>query len=977
VRLGYEFNLACRAFNSIGVETSDLGPVPDLLRTILEDTLSQPASPQSLDAYLPKIRDIIINLLHGLKRKQSKLRTRSNKDGGSGRSTTSSRQMSGTSLGSNDTGLTQMLDDVPSQAQNTMRDQKNDDGQGLEDQGSLPARNASAPVTTDRHSASNRQSLQRDINRSVTLSDSSSSMSSTAMQNIPVLPPYSDPEQNQRSPENAFLHPPPPPPPPPKQQDALAALQRGGELERRASRRFSSYQIQKHLGASPNGIPVIPAAQHSPIPNRGQQLRESREMMSAVKARGSYQHTRQKSNSRATDTSPSRNGQIKTSRRISEEREEDVGVVQKPPAVVIPPPSERPSLDSPTMKTPEDMYKSPESAISPVGATLNGPPTLPGYSEILARPKSPAPAPPEHQQPLDSSERMGGGPVDNQDSVRKTPPQSQQFTLEDSPPPGKELTLFLQYKSKIKKFVLSEGCEGLTIARLQLAFIEKFAWNTHNNGVDLPEIYIQDPVSGVRHELEDLSDVKDRSVLVLNVEALDEVKKHFDEGISDLRKMLEGVRGVVDGQNTMMQRLGDRQLEASKEMARISVTPSRTTTHPTTPASGSSSKTAPSAASLSEVQSLRRDIAVLRQTYASMSSDFTASLDSIKAKGVNVKSVAADAAVPTFEGNAGRAHVNKGKKDLAQESEALVNHVDDLSDIVEDLRKDVVTRGVRPLPRQLENISKDISATVKELAKMKEFLKREKPIWTKIWEQELNLVCTERDELTQQEDLMADLHGDLEDLTGVFKLVEEATKQQNLQNGTAAGGMRSSSRNISVDTDVDPLKAKDGVLGEVRALQPNHEIRLEAIERAEKLRQKELESRKGGEFQREVESFVEEGRLKKTGGADEVERLRKLKDERARRENWERAQQRKAEMEAQEAEEAAAAAAAAAAGTQHSQEDSTEGEAVFEDAAEHKSEAEPPNAEDEHEAQNMFTTFAQPPKEQPVTENPSTSFLHD
>ena len=41
VRLGYEFNIACRAFNAIGVDTSDLGPVPDLLRAILEDTLSQ------------------------------------------------------------------------------------------------------------------------------------------------------------------------------------------------------------------------------------------------------------------------------------------------------------------------------------------------------------------------------------------------------------------------------------------------------------------------------------------------------------------------------------------------------------------------------------------------------------------------------------------------------------------------------------------------------------------------------------------------------------------------------------------------------------------------------------------------------------------------------------------------------------------------------------------------------------------------
>jgi hypothetical protein len=44
VRLGYEFNIACRAFNAIGVLTDDLGPVPDLLRAILEDTLSQEAN---------------------------------------------------------------------------------------------------------------------------------------------------------------------------------------------------------------------------------------------------------------------------------------------------------------------------------------------------------------------------------------------------------------------------------------------------------------------------------------------------------------------------------------------------------------------------------------------------------------------------------------------------------------------------------------------------------------------------------------------------------------------------------------------------------------------------------------------------------------------------------------------------------------------------------------------------------------------
>src|SRR5256885_7796670 len=111
------------------------------------------------------------------------------------------------------------------------------------------------------------------------------------MQNIPVLPPYSDSEQRQKPSGNIFPH---PPPPPPKQQDALAALQRGGELERRASRRFSAYQIQKHLGGT-NGIPMIPPSQNSPVPNRGRDVRES---MNAVRIRGSLLHTRQRSTQR-------------------------------------------------------------------------------------------------------------------------------------------------------------------------------------------------------------------------------------------------------------------------------------------------------------------------------------------------------------------------------------------------------------------------------------------------------------------------------------------------------------------------------------------------------------------------------------------------------------------------------------------------------------------------------------------------------
>ena len=139
-----------------------------------------------------------------------------------------------------------------------------------------------------------------------------------------------------------------------------------------------------------------------------------------------------------------------------------------------------------------------------------------------------------------------------------------------------------------------------------------------------------------------------------------------------------------------------------------------------------------------------------------------------------------------------------------------------------------------------------------------------------------------------QEELAADLEKDLTEAANTFALVEEATKQQNLGNPQSTP-TRSNSRALTpVNLNVDPQKAKDGVLGEVRALQPNHETRLEAIERAEKARQKDLESRGEGAFKKELTGFVDEGRLKKSGGVQEAERLRKVKDDRIRREVWER-----------------------------------------------------------------------------------------
>lgn len=56
---------------------SDLSDIPTQLRQVLETCLARDASPRVLEIYLPKVREIVINLLQGLKRKQARYRARS------------------------------------------------------------------------------------------------------------------------------------------------------------------------------------------------------------------------------------------------------------------------------------------------------------------------------------------------------------------------------------------------------------------------------------------------------------------------------------------------------------------------------------------------------------------------------------------------------------------------------------------------------------------------------------------------------------------------------------------------------------------------------------------------------------------------------------------------------------------------------------------------------------------------------------
>ncbi|KAK6517308.1 Bud site selection protein 6 [Arthrobotrys megalospora] len=841
VKLGSHFNIACRAFTAIGVETADLGNVPEILRTVLESTLSQPeASPQSLEIYLPRIREIIIDLLQGLKRKQKKLASRPPRD---------SRDAPGHPAAPPQP----RIPDIPVVGEYMPQ-------QGVNRESTMSMRRSNR-IEEQPYSEVERTAPPR--------------TSSLPQGPMPAAIPYQMPSEhdfiNPNIPPNGVEQHPtrpeewPHPPPTPK-QDALAALQRGDALERRASRRYSAYQISKMTGAPPGMVPMLPGT-----PSAVPRARESRESLNAMrKARESGPKT-SRPQSRAPTPQPAipeDAAAATTDQSVEKPTELPASNIPMPtpPAVVIEP-------ETPTSTTP--VPEPPKHEPPPVEPTGQAPPVQPQPESTLA-------AHPHH-------------PHDDSKEAVSLRPDSSGTTASN-----KELTLFLQLGRSVKKVVIHEGVDDLSINSLRLLFMSKFSYNPPS-GDDFPEIYLHDTHSGIRYELEDMHDIKDRSVLCLNIEVLDEVKRHIDDGLVGLKGVIEGLHKTMESQGKSIQQIAQTQDENTRSIAELSkrssiplpmtpTTPTPTQTAKAKVPIGSVSsklKKGDQADMLKGIKSTQKNIAVLRQTYDGLNNDMKAELHSIRQKVEGLKKIQIEAPttgpISASGISAQRIKMATGKDTFTVDSDNLVAKVDDLQDAIEELRKDVVSRGVRPLPRQIEQVSRDMVAARVELRKMGDYLKREKPLWKKLWERELELVCEEQQFFNLQDELYADLQDDLDKASQTFQLVEECTQQQLKVPG---GGMRTASRGYvpPVDESLDPNQAKDGVLGEIRALRPNHSDRIEAIERAEKMRQQDLEGRQTP-FTQELGKFVEENKLKKSGGVMEVERQRLQRDE-AHRKNY-------------------------------------------------------------------------------------------
>jgi hypothetical protein len=254
----------------------------------------------------------------------------------------------------------------------------------------------------------------------------------------------------------------------------------------------------------------------------------------------------------------------------------------------------------------------------------------------------------------------------------------------------------------------------------------------------------------------------------------------------------------------------------------------------------------------------------MRQVYVDFVAQTKSTFETLRDQTQAVREVA----ITKLKGS--RALVDAGKAALEKHSQDTVQSVENISDIVDAVKQDVLRRQILPKQSQMASMQADLEQAKESVAKLREQLTLAAPAWKQTWNQELKQVLEEQHMLQHQEKLAKDLEGDIGEASGIFATLQEYVAQR--QQG-ASKGLRTYQPPVEQEQDAVP-----SLLMEIRTKEIDPNKRLRAIEQQQKARQREI-AEKSDDFTNELSGFVSAKKLKKTGGPEEAERLRQRKQE--------------------------------------------------------------------------------------------------
>ncbi|KAI9253919.1 actin interacting protein 3-domain-containing protein [Phascolomyces articulosus] len=513
--------------------------------------------------------------------------------------------------------------------------------------------------------------------------------------------------------------------------------------------------------------------------------------------------------------------------------------------------------------------------------------------------------------------------------------------------------LFLQLGDQVKKIMWQQQ-EPVTQAALGMAFFEKFDLRDENNSNII--IKIQDPVSRIMYELEDMNDVGPHTLLSL-VSFTNNSSTQQPPTSSLLLSSQDNVNMISEKLDRIHQALQEQKLIPNQQH------------HETTTISSSPPPRPPMTALLTdntamksqqqndkknyetmynaemidhtilqqqqdEIEHLRRDLGVLRQVAKEFQQETTTLLHELRntISTTETKKMHPFAAFsagdttkdgqmnvdergnphPTNDNNNNnnnqRSYVMETKKRAETVSTEITGRMQDLQDTIEQLKLDVTQRRCRPSQTQLNHCDKETKVLEQEIEQLSKLLRSVKPVWKTTWEVELQTVVKEQQFLKEQETLLLDLRDDHADLLNILRQLQKISEiqQQTHRHGGSGGvggtknfskrgtipplstsrssSFRGASSNSSIHSNGTSSSGEEqsgdmsSVLKQVSTIEVDHGKRVKALQQAEKMRARELANRID-DFEKELSTFVGAKKLKKTGGADHVDRQRQKKDQ--------------------------------------------------------------------------------------------------
>lgn len=978
VRMGNDFNSAVAAFQACGIDMSDLLDVPEQLRHVLETALAEDATPENLELYLPEVRAIIKNLLQGLRVKQHDYKISGSRRSDTGRSDSSqshlerlhsmaaserpdranpvvrsATQPARPSSSRPDSGMP-MPTPPSSGSEHWVGGFVPPQGPGPQLQsGDYQSSSAQPPArTTSRASTASTQpsygrSPQNFIHQPVheetdddtsrktvprkpsghgrSLSRASASSGGQpsevpppprAPSMAPQLPPISAEVKRYSLSDNPILRGSPPYPPstlPNVAESIQQSQQTGRSPGGSTSTPLPPPPPNVAVDASAPAPPSEPAHPIQPTINRpmspspppdtpisdGGQAELNDKALSALKSRealtrraskrfSTYTYNKMTSTPSAPATNAS--GTQKNRRSMIAGNLLSTGDLNTLSEVE----------DAPSPKAQRSRTLDPGRWGGPGEAPPPVPPLPSAGSRLLPSTTE------ETAEEVDRDEKV----AESAPEVMATPKASAQPSRPPSPPSNRPFTVFLQLESQVRK---AEFEPGMTLAALRVLFVEKFQYNP---GLDnFPDIYIRDPTSQVMYELEDINEVKEKSLLSLNIEPLGQIKQHIDAQMSSLSQDIRELKSSVANMKrlsvqppaapppangagpelirpterafqTLARRLSKIRTETAAPDSAQSLQPPANTSMLQPQPTGSSmisQNTSTSnftmmsdAASVrivsdlktqfDEIVLLRRDLGIMRQMYVDFVNQTKSSISNMRAQAQAVRQLAGTKV------SGDRAYVVAGREKLDSRTTTLLTKLEELQDSVENLRHDVVKRHVTPRPAVMKMMKETIEGTSAEIQSIKEYISTVQPMWKQTWAKELASIVEEQEFLRHISEFVEDLEADhgeaakiFEDINGVVSMRPSAPSARALR----------TFRPAPVE---DAQQGISNVLLQIRGSNVDPDARMRAIEASQRQRKLDLAGRSDA-FTQELSGYVQGKKLKMTGGAEEAERVRQKRNE--------------------------------------------------------------------------------------------------